>query len=153
MHPLPKSLLFLLLSSRVLNAQNVEPLIGSGELSMTFPSIYFKHNSTEYAVMTYNVDSCFKSIAYRFEASVNSLVIWRDSLETEALTEKRIKKLKVALRKYKSLKEINIHSMGSEQKISRYTIDKPENKEQKQYLKTLNSVLDVSKTIIPAEKQ
>ncbi|MDX2174408.1 MAG: hypothetical protein SFY56_15000 [Bacteroidota bacterium] len=146
-----KLLFLLLFSPFALNAQIEETMPGSGELSMTFPSIYFKHNSTEYAVMPYSVDSCFKSIAHRFEASVNSLVIWRDSIETEALTEKRIKKLKVALRKYKSLKEINIHSMGNEQKISRYTINKPENTEQKHYLLTLNSVLDVSKTIIPAK--
>ena len=50
-----------------------------GELRMTFPSIYFQHNSTEYAAMPYTVDSCFKYVALHFKEYANSLTIWRDS--------------------------------------------------------------------------
>ena len=48
------------------------------ELKMTYPSIYFVLNSTEYAVMPYTVDSCFKYIAANIKY-LNSIVIWRDS--------------------------------------------------------------------------
>lgn len=112
---------------------------------MTFPSIYFKHNSTEYAPMPYSVDSCFKYIA----ANINDIVgytIWRDSLETDALTKSRIKKLKKGLDKFASSGQIEIQSMGKQQKISRHTINKGVDKKQIQYLLSLNSVFDISKT-------
>lgn len=112
---------------------------------MTFPSIYFKNNSTEYAPMPYSADSCFKYIAANLDDIV-SYTIWRDSLETDALTKKRIKKLKAGLGKFTPANQIEIQSMGKEQKISRITIDKAVNKKQVQYLLSLNSVFDISKT-------
>lgn len=36
----------------------IDRLIDS-ELKTTFPSIHFKHNSTDYITMPYTVDSCF----------------------------------------------------------------------------------------------
>lgn len=120
------------------------------ELSMTFPSIYFKNNSTEYAAMPYVVDSCFRYIANNVKDIV-SYVIWRDSLETEKLTHARIKKLKTDLKRYAPKNKVKIASMGSAQKISRHTINRA-NKEQQQYLLTLNSVFDISKTFLPPDK-
>lgn len=116
------------------------------ELKMTFPSIYFKHNSTDYATMPYTVDSCFKYIALNFDANINSLVIWRDSLEKEGLTTKRIKKLKEGLHKYIHAGKIDIHSMGKEQKISQRTINMTTDSTKIKYLLSLNSVFDFSKT-------
>lgn len=115
------------------------------ELEMTFPSIYFKHNSTDYAAMPYSVDSCFKYIAENFNDIV-SYTIWRDSLETDALTKKRIKKLKAGLNEFTPASQVEIQNMGKQQKISRHTIDKGVDKKQVQYLLSLNSVFDVSKT-------
>ncbi len=60
---------------------------------MTFPGIYFKHNSTDYADMPYTVDSCLGYTATHIK-DINDFVIWRDSLETEKLTNRRIKKLR-----------------------------------------------------------
>lgn len=119
------------------------------ELSMTFPSIYFKNNSTDYAVMPYVVDSCFKYIANNVKDIV-SYVIWRDSLEPEKLSKQRIKKLKTDLKKYAPKNHVKIESMGSAQKISRNTIRKAD-KQQQEYLLTLNSVLDVSGTHMEAD--
>lgn len=119
---------------------------------MTFPSIYFKHNSTDYAIMPYKVDSCFKYIALHIK-DIHSLVIWRDSLEIEGLTNKRIKKLKMDINKYISSNKINIHSMGKEQKISRHTINRLVSNEQIQYLLSLNSVFDISSTHFLCQKK
>ena len=123
------------------------------ELKMTFPSIYFKHNSTDYAPMPYTVDSCFKYIALHFEDNINSLVIWRDSTETEELTNKRIEILKAGLKKYIRPGKIEIHSMGNKQKISRQTINMTSDSTKIEYLLSLNSVLDISKTGFPPEKK
>ncbi|MBK7669049.1 MAG: hypothetical protein IPJ32_17935 [Sphingobacteriaceae bacterium] len=112
---------------------------------MTFPSIYFKNNSTDYAKMPYAVDSCFKYIAENLDDIV-SYTIWRDSNETEQLTKNRVKKLKAGLKKYSPGWQIEIQSMGKEQKIARQTINKEVDKKQIQYLLSLNSVLDISKT-------
>lgn len=123
------------------------------ELKMTFPSIYFKHQSVDYAAMPYSVDSCLNYIARNFDENINSLVIWRDTLETEALTAKRIKKLKTALKKYLKTKEFEIYSMESEQKVSRHTIKMTTNNAKINYLLTLNSVFDISKTRRPFSKK
>lgn len=120
-----------------------------GELKMTFPSIYFKHNSTDYAAMPYTVDSCFKFIAAHFKDNINNLVIWRDSTETETLTNERIEKLKLGLRKYIPSGKIEIHSMGNQQKVSRKTINMTNDSTKIQYLLSLNSVFDISKTGFP----
>jgi hypothetical protein len=146
-----KIVLILLVCTTCLRAQVKE--MDSGELKMTFPSIYFKHNSTDYATMPYTVDSCFKYIAFHFKDNINSLVIWRDSAETEELTYKRIKKLKIGLNKYKPSGKIEIYSMGKEQKISRHTINMSLNPTEIQYLLTLNSVFDFSKTRFPNRKK
>jgi hypothetical protein len=124
-----------------------------GELKMTFPSIYFKHGSTDYAIMPYTADSCFKYIAIHFEDNINSLVIWRDSTETEQLTNKRIEKLKTGIKKHLSSKDVTIHSMDEEQKISRRTIYSTSDSARIQYLFSLNSVFDISKTQFPVEKK
>lgn len=112
---------------------------------MTFPSIYFKHNSTDYATMPYSVDSCFKYMALNIK-DIYSFDIWRDSGETEELTNKRIEKLKLGLNKYTPSMKIDIHSMGEEQKISRRTVDRGIDHEHIEYLLSLNSVFDISKT-------
>lgn len=147
--------LFLLIIATGAHAQNseIETRINNGELKMSFPSVYFKHKSTEYAKMPYTVDSCFKYIALHFEDNINSLVIWRDSSETEVLTNARIQKLKAGLGKYIPARKINIHSMGAEQKVSSYTISKSINNEQRQYLLSLNSVFDISKTYYTPKKR
>ncbi len=120
----------------------IEKLL-EGELKMTFPSIYFKHNSAEYATMPYSVDSCFKYIATNIK-NLNSYSIWKDSLEKERLTYIRMKKLKKDLHKYVPSNKINFQSMGTAQKISRQTIEKSIDDKQIQYLLSLNAVLDVS---------
>ena len=49
-----KKLIFLLVvSATILRGQNTEiDKLIDGELKMTFPSVYFKNNSTEYATTT-----------------------------------------------------------------------------------------------------
>lgn len=142
---LPRLLFILLVSAAKLQAQgsDIDRLI-AGELKMTYPSIYFRHNSTEYAAMSYTADSCFKYIAKHIR-DINNLVIWRDSAETDELSNKRIKKLKSDLAKYTQVK-IDIHPMGDKQKISRHTIALCENERQVQYLLSLNSSFDISRT-------
>jgi hypothetical protein len=114
------------------------------EFKVTFPGVYFKHNTIEYATMPYTVDSCFKYIALHIK-DINDLVIWRDSLETERLTQQRIKKLKIELRKYK-VTGIRIESMRKEQKISRRTIEAGTGSAQIKYLLALNSVFEIAQT-------
>ena len=145
-------LIFLVVTTR-LQAQNseIDRLIVA-DLKMSFPSIYFKHSSTEYATMPYSVDSCFKYIALNIKV-INSCPIWRDSSETEKLTKERIKKLKFGLNKYPLVKKINIQSMGKAQKISQYTIRKATDSTQIQYLLSLNSVFDFSGVINPNQKK
>jgi hypothetical protein len=123
-----------------------------GELRMTFPSIYFKNNSTDYASMPYTVDSCFKYIAANIK-NLNSYVIWRDSAETDQLTESRIKRVKTDLNKYTSSDKIHFHNMREAQKISRRTVDESVDDKQGQYLLSLNSVLDVSGTVSLSKKK
>ncbi len=114
-----------------------------GELRMTFPSIYFKHNSTEYADMPYPVDSCFIFIQKNIK-DIKSYVVWRDSGETEQLSGQRMKKIRAGLSKYTKA-QIKVLSMGKEQKISRYTINH-NTKHSRLYLLSLNSVFDVYTT-------
>lgn len=121
--------------------------LAEGELKMTFPSVYFKNNSTEYAEMPQKADSILRFLAAH-KKEIKSYVIWRDSTETEELTKKRIEKLKRSLAAYKS-GGINIQSMGNAQKISRYTINKAEDFGQNQYLLSLNSVFEVARTRLP----
>ncbi len=140
-------ILLFLVVARSLSAQNAEVTkLMEGELKMTYPSIYFVHNSTEYAAMPYPVDSCFKYIAGHIKY-LNSIVIWRDSAETETLTNTRIKKLKLDLNKYVPSNNIDIESMEDLQKLSQRTINKASDEKQKQYLLSFNSVLDVSGAI------
>jgi hypothetical protein len=113
------------------------------ELAMNFPSIYFKHNSTEYAEMPYPVDSCFIYIQKNIK-DIKSYVIWRDSGETEQLSGKRVQKIRTDLSKYTKA-QIKVLSMGKEQKISRYTINH-NNQDSRSYLLSLNSVFDVYTT-------
>lgn len=118
-------------------------------LKMNFPSIYFKPYSTDYAAMPYQVNKCFEYIAVNFKSNVNSLVIWRDSSESEKLTNERIKKLNKELRRFTHTKKIEIHSMGNQQKISRQTINSVSDTLTINYLQSLNAVFDMSKTRIP----
>lgn len=146
-------LFVLLVFSKSILAQDSETdrLIDS-ELKMTFPSIYFKHKSADYAAMPYTVDSCLKYIAINI-TDVNSFVIWQDSVEMDELTKKRIKKLKAGLNKFTPSAGITIHPMGREQKISRRTIEQADNTKQKQYLLSLNSVFEIAKTRLPKTKR
>jgi len=149
MHKIAKLIIISLLAIAGLHAQEAETdRLIEGELKMNFPGIYFKHNSADYAVMPYSVDSCFKYIALNFDESINSLVIWRDSSETEILANKRIQKLKLALKKYIKNNKTDIYSMGDQQKVSRYTIRQTNNNNKINYLLSLNSVFEVSKTRI-----
>jgi hypothetical protein len=117
------------------------------ELKMAYPNIYFKHNSIEYAKMPYPVDSCFKYIAVNLK-NLYSLDIYRDSSETDQLTNKRIKKLNTDIHKYLPLERLNIKSAGKAQKISQQSIYKSTDSTQIQYLLSLNSVFDVSGSLM-----
>ena len=65
MRTFTKFILIILFTTTVLCAQDSEiDRLMQSELKMTFPSIYFKHNSTDYATMPYKIDSCFKHIAF-----------------------------------------------------------------------------------------
>jgi hypothetical protein len=144
---------FLLLCSRLYaQVSEVDRLI-AGELKMTFPSIYFQHNSTAYANMPYTVDSCYRYIAQNFNSDVTQLVIWRDSAETEELTKKRIVILKAGITKYKLKGKVRIESMGEEQKVSRQTVALTNDSVKINYLLSLNSVMDFSNTNFPVKKQ
>lgn len=147
------TVLFLLVAQKLL-AQNtaIEKQANAG-LKMTFPGIYFKLNSTDYAAMPYRVNKCFEYIASNFNANKNDLVIWRDSLETEKLTSKRIKKLSSDLKKYLPNKKIHIHSMGHEQRIARTTILAAPDSTTRNYLISLNSVFELSQTRLPLQKK
>ena len=146
------TIIFLYLSTRLLGQNaKIDRLVDS-ELKMTFPSIYFKPNSTDYALLPYTVDSCFNYIAEHIE-DINDLVIWRDSLENEKLTNQRIKKLKIGLSKRKETRNIYIESMGNKQKISRHTIEMANEKYQTQYLLSLNCVFEIAKTYLTSEKK
>lgn len=151
MRTLGNLIIILLLISTIIRGQDSDTRIESGELKMTFPSIYFKHNSTDYATMPYNVDSCFKYIATKIK-HLNSYPIWRDSSETEQLTSSRILKLKAELNKFKSTDKINFQTMGNKQKVSQLTINKSADNKQREYLLSLNSVLDVSGVILQKKK-
>jgi hypothetical protein len=146
------TIILLLLSTKLIGQDSEIDRLIQSELKMTFPSIYFKHNSTDYAPMPYQVDSCFKHIALHYNDIMNSLVIWRDSSEKEELTIKRIAKLKLSLSKYIRKGEIVIHSMKNEQKISIRTINMTSDPTKISYLLSLNSVFDISKTRFPKDK-
>ena len=118
---------------------------------MTFPSIYFKHQSIDYAPMPYTADSCFRYISLHIK-DIHDLVLWRDSLESEKLSNERIKKLKAGLYKYLPGSKVLILSMGKEQKISRHTLQQTTDEKQLNYLLSLNSVFDIAKIRFPKEK-
>lgn len=151
MRALLKLTILLFVSTTAPGQESEADRLIASELKMTFPSIYFKHNSVDYAKMPYSVDSCLNYIAFNFDKSVNSLVIWRDSAETEALTDKRIAKLKMGLHKYMRDNNFEIQSMGKAQKVSRQTINMTSDQTKMNYLLSLNSVFDISKTRIPSK--
>ncbi|MCE3278072.1 MAG: hypothetical protein K0S44_263 [Bacteroidetes bacterium] len=93
--------------------------------------------------MPYSVDSCFKYIAANIK-DLYSLDIYRDSSETEQLTQKRIKKLQADMRKYLPSGRLNIKSAGKAQKISQRTIYNGSDSTKIQNLLSLNNVFDVS---------
>ncbi len=140
------AILLLFISIRLKGQDSDINRLIQGELRMMFPSIHFKHNSVDYSPMPYSVDSCLKFIANHFKDNMNSLVIWRDSMEAEELTDKRIKKLNADLRKYVRNEKILIYKVGNEQKVSRQIINKTSDSVQIKYLLSLNSVFDISKT-------
>ncbi|HXU27157.1 MAG TPA: hypothetical protein VN698_07985 [Bacteroidia bacterium] len=113
-------------------------------LKMSYPRVYFKTGSTDYAPMPYSADSCFKYIAANIK-DIKSFVIWRDSSESEQLSTQRIKKLKADLHKYTPAK-IYIESMKAAQRVLQSSINKSNSAEQRQYLLSLNSVFDVYTT-------
>ena len=148
-----KILLLLIVCTSYIRAQvnEIDNRLSTGELDMTFPSIYFKNNSTDYAEMPYTADSCFKYMALHIK-HLNSLNLWRDSSETDQLAYTRIKKLRTDLNKYTTAK-LNIRSMGKAQKISRRTIYTGTDDAKIQYLLSLNSVFDVSGAIRKKKKK
>lgn len=151
MPPFHKLLVLLLISGKF-SAQNSEiNRRMEGELQMTFPSIYFKHQSTNYAPMPYTADSCLKYIALHIK-DIHDFVLWRDSLEPEKLSRERIKKLTDGLNKYLPGSKVLILSMGKEQKISRHTLQQTTDEKQLNYLLSLNSVFDIAKIRFPKEK-
>jgi hypothetical protein len=127
-------------------SKEVDRLI-QNELKMTFPSVYFKNKSTDYAPMPYTADSCFKYIANNIEY-INSMALWRDSSESIELAQQRIKKIKDGLRKHIRTRRIRIKKISGRQKISSYTIYTGTDSRQVDYLLSLNSVLDVSALIV-----
>jgi hypothetical protein len=145
-------LILLFIATRFIGQNSEIDRLIVGELKMTFPSIYFKHNSTDYAAMPYSVDSCFKYIASHIK-DINDFVIWRDSSETEKLSKQRIAKLKAMLKEYSQASTIYIESMGKAQKISRKTIAMAVDNTQTQYLHSLNCVFDLTKTRVTIEKK
>lgn len=143
-------ILLFLFCSKLIGQEAATDRLINNELKMVFPCIYFKHLSTDYAAMPYTVDSCLMHIAQNFSDNINSLVIWRDSAETEALTSKRIQKLRLGLRKYIKSSLPEIYSMDAQQKVARYTIRQTNDNKQINYLLTLNSVFEISKTRLSA---
>jgi hypothetical protein len=79
MQPFAKLILIILFISTGLKGQDteIETRLSIGELKMNFPSIYFKHNSIDYATMPYTVDSCFKYIALHIN-DINDFLIVRN---------------------------------------------------------------------------
>jgi hypothetical protein len=144
-----KIILIILVCTFSLHGQknSTQARLNNAELSMAYPNIYFKHNSIEYAQMPYSVDSCFKYIAVNIK-NLYSLDIYRDSSETDQLTYKRIKKLQADMKKYLSSGRLNIKSAGKAQKISQHVIYKGSDSTQIQYLLSLNSVFDVSGSLM-----
>jgi hypothetical protein len=138
-----KSILLFLFLHLIVSAQ--EPNAEAGEFKMVFPGIYFKHQSTDYAVMPYTIDSCLKYITFHLK-DINELVLWRDFEETEELTTMRIKKLKMDFHACAPTEKIKIRPMGKEQKISRHVINKSISSEQMNYLLSLNSVFEICET-------
>lgn len=122
------------------------------ELKMTFPSIYFKHNSLSYAPMPYSVDSCLKYIALNIN-DISDLVIWQDSSETEVLVKERMRKIRRAFKRYKETRNITIIPIQKKQKIASSTISKTTDESKVQYLLSLNSVFEISKTRISPERK
>jgi hypothetical protein len=147
MHQLKvKIFLFLVYATTGLNGQAVEtskPI--DNEIKMTFPSIYFKHNSLDYALMPYTVDSCYKYIANNIN-DISDFVIWRDSKESKYLSSERIKKLKIEINKYTPSSKIDIEIIGNGQKVTQRTINEGMDENQIQYLLSLNSVFDIART-------
>jgi hypothetical protein len=148
-----KALMPFLIVATCLHGQNsdIDRLVGA-ELKMTFPSIYFDHNSTEFADMPYTADSCFRYMAAHIR-DIKSFAVWRDSAEEEALTKKRMEILKAGLYKYAPAASPRIVAMGQAQKIAQRTIREGAGGRQQQYLRALNSVIDVVKTRDAAEKK
>lgn len=82
---------------------------GQSTQKMYFPNIYFKLNTADYAKMPYTVDSCIKFIVDNIKAKGQPyFIMFRDTLETELLLRRRIKKFKNDLSKFMSADKIQI---------------------------------------------
>jgi hypothetical protein len=112
---------------------------------MTYPNIYFKLNSTEYAKMPYSVDSVFKCIVTGIKnKGTLSLSIWRDSVETEQLSKKRIIKFKHDLNKYIDSDKIIIQLCPYSWQSTAEVLKKGQNPAMyKEYILTLSSMIEV----------
>lgn len=149
-----KLLVICLFITTQLLGQNLEiARLSDAGLKMSFPAIYFKHNSINYAAMPYTVDNCLKYIALHFNKEIKTLLIWRDNSESEKLTKKRIKRLTSDLRKFIPSGKIKIQSMKNRQKISKETIGATTDNAAVEYLIGLNSVFEISKTRIIQDKK
>lgn len=146
-------LIFLICTLSLYGQKNSKQLsLNTDGLKMAYPNIYFKHNSIEYAEMPYSADSCFKYISSNIK-DLYSLDIYRDSSETDQLTYKRIKKLNSDIRKYLPAGRLNIKSAGKAQKISQRSIYKDSDSTQIQYLLSMNSVFDVSGSLMKKKRK
>jgi hypothetical protein len=134
--------IFLFILSTSLNLYSQPPEI-SDELKMTFPSIYFKNNSVEYAEMPYTTDSCFKYITGH-KKEVGYMVVWHDPGEPDVIAIERLDKVKNEIAKYHPEGKIHFVIMSEESKLSKETIEKARTPEEKKYLLALNSVIDYS---------
>lgn len=131
-----------------LQAQNKDfDRLIKNEFKMTFPSVYFKNNSTEFAQMPYTADSCFKYVADNIE-NLKTMSIWRDSSESSQLNKLRIKQLKKGIRKHIKFGALRIKSVNERQKITSHTISLFTDSLQTKYLLSLNAVFDVSSVVM-----
>ena len=128
-------ILFLILIS-------VTSLRGQSDQQMTFPNIYFKLNTADYAKMPYTVDSCLKFLVNNIKAKGEpNLAMFRDTVETDLLCKRRIKRFKYDLNKYMAADNLKIFIVPvSWQTVYEQAKKSPPNK---MYLSSLGAMLQI----------
>lgn len=137
------SLILFLFSEFQVNAQTADI---PGEQKMTFPSVYFRSNSVEYAEMPYTADSCYKYIAGHKKNEIGYLIVWHDPSEPDVIASQRLDKVKAEIAKYHPAGKIRIVFMNEGNKISKETLEKARTTDEKKYLLMLNTSIDYSPT-------